>query len=144
MLKIVTLDAAGFTEKRNLRVPGRPGMNFSTNDIRWHPRALLSLTRSVGDERLMLRCCTDSESLLATAATNGAVVIWNLEREGYKNVQERVLNGHRRAVNRICWHTTDWNVLISGSQDGTIKLWVGLNPLRSAVVFVTSADFDRS
>ena len=37
---------------------------------------------------------------------------------------ERVLNGHRRAVNRICWHTTDWNLLLSGSQDGTIKLWV--------------------
>lgn len=79
-------------------------------------------------------------------------MIWNLQREGFKHVQgdyhlnymvsvsfdgvikqvvvmiwyytERVLNGHRRAVNRICWHTTDWNVLISGSQDGTIKIWV--------------------
>lgn len=29
----------------------------------------------------------ESEYLLATAATNGAVIIWNLEREGYKNVQ---------------------------------------------------------
>lgn len=52
---------------------------------------------------------------------------------------ERVLNGHRRAANRICWHTTEWNVLISGSQDGTIKLWVcwqtlilALWPLREA------------
>lgn len=41
---------------------------------------------------------------------------------------ERVLSGHRRAVNRICWHTTDWNVLISGSQDGTIKIWVRTRP----------------
>ncbi|KAE9027001.1 hypothetical protein PF011_g2257 [Phytophthora fragariae] len=102
VLKVVALEAAGFSEKRNLRVAGKPSLNFSTNDIRWHPQ---------------------SDSLLATAATNGAVVIWNLEREGYKHVQERVLNGHRRAVNRICWHTTDWNVLISGSQDGTVKLW---------------------
>ncbi|OWZ16840.1 hypothetical protein PHMEG_0009308 [Phytophthora megakarya] len=102
VLKVVALEASGFTEKRNLRVAGKPSLNFSTNDIRWHPQ---------------------SDYLLATAATNGAVVIWNLEREGYKHVQERVLNGHRRAVNRICWHTTDWNVLISGSQDGTVKLW---------------------
>lgn len=29
----------------------------------------------------------ESDYLLATAATNGAVVIWNLEREGYKHVQ---------------------------------------------------------
>lgn len=74
------------------------------------------------------------------------MVIWNLQREGFKHVQgihritccvpyiplmnvliERVLSGHRRAVNRICWHPTDGNLLISGSQDGTIKLWV-LNP----------------
>ncbi|GMF14113.1 unnamed protein product [Phytophthora lilii] len=29
----------------------------------------------------------ESDYLLATAATNGAVVIWNLERDGYKHVQ---------------------------------------------------------
>ena len=84
-------------------------------------------------------------------------MIWNLERDGYKHVQgekrselresrdgdsgfdfqiagvERVLNGHRRAVNRICWHTTDWNVLISGSQDGTVKLWVLLSALTTDI-----------
>ncbi|DAZ96278.1 TPA: hypothetical protein N0F65_008311, partial [Lagenidium giganteum] len=101
VLKVVALEASGFAEKRNLRV-GKSNLNFSTNDIRWHPQ---------------------SDSLVATAATNGAVVIWNLQREGFKNVQERVLNGHRRAVNRISWHATDWNLLLSGSQDGTIKLW---------------------
>lgn len=66
VLKVVALEASGFTEKRNLRVAGKPSLNFSTNDIRWHPQ---------------------SDYLLATAATNGAVVIWNLEREGYKHVQ---------------------------------------------------------
>ncbi|KAF1320262.1 Wd repeat-containing protein 24, partial [Globisporangium splendens] len=101
VLKIVALETHGFTEKRNLRA-GKSNANFNTNDIRWHPQ---------------------SDSLLATAATNGAIVIWNLEREGFKHVQERILNGHRRAVNRICWHRSEWNVLISGSQDGTIKIW---------------------
>lgn len=44
------------------------------------------------------------------------------------SLSERVLSGHRRAVNRICWHP-DGNLLISGSQDGTIKLWVWINSL---------------
>ncbi|CCI43839.1 unnamed protein product [Albugo candida] len=101
VLRIMALEAMGFSEKRNLRA-GKSSLNFSTNDIRWHPQ---------------------SNHLLATAATNGVVVIWNLQKDGYKHVQERVLNGHRRAVNRICWHPTDWNLLVSGSQDGTIKLW---------------------
>lgn len=35
---------------------------------------------------LLLRLA-DSDSMLATAATNGAVVIWNLQREGFKHVQ---------------------------------------------------------
>ena len=41
VLKVVALEAAGFTEKRNLRVVGKPSLNFSTNDIRWHPRTSL-------------------------------------------------------------------------------------------------------
>lgn len=44
------------------------------------------------------------------------------------SLSERVLSGHRRAVNRICWHP-DGNLLISGSQDGTIKLWVRVDSL---------------
>ncbi|TMW66185.1 hypothetical protein Poli38472_003950 [Pythium oligandrum] len=101
VLKVVALEPVGFTERRNLRV-GKSNLSFSTNDIRWHPQ---------------------SDSLLATAATNGTVVIWNLQREGFKHVQERVLSGHRRAVNRICWHPIDGNILFSGSQDGSIKCW---------------------
>jgi hypothetical protein len=37
VLKIVALEATGFTERRNLRA-GKSNLNFSTNDIRWHPR----------------------------------------------------------------------------------------------------------
>lgn len=38
VLKVVALETTGFTEKRNLRV-GKSNLNFSTNDIRWHPRS---------------------------------------------------------------------------------------------------------
>ncbi|KAJ0401504.1 hypothetical protein ATCC90586_001536 [Pythium insidiosum] len=71
VLKVVALEASGFAERRNLRV-GKSNLNFSTNDIRWHPQ---------------------SESLLATAATNGTVVIWNLQRDGFKNVQGAQFGG---------------------------------------------------
>ncbi|RLO11947.1 hypothetical protein DYB28_007245 [Aphanomyces astaci] len=36
---------------------------------------------------------------------------------------EREVKAHDRAVNRICWHPTDPNSLLSASQDGLIKLW---------------------
>jgi hypothetical protein len=44
VLKVVALEPSGFTEKRNLRVVGKPSLNFSTNDIRWHPRKGFSVT----------------------------------------------------------------------------------------------------
>ena len=60
--------------------------------------------------------------MIATAATNGAVVIWNINKEGKKD--EKVINEHSRTVNRIAWHPDHAFTLLSGSQDGTMKLWV--------------------
>lgn len=156
MLKVVALDAAGFTEKRNLRVPGKPGLNFSTNDIRWHPRTSsgtpvdpvmwLALTGfAAGDAQSPSTCwrrprptvpsSSGTSSARGTRTFRVRKLLPSYEplrsrslltgvRSPTHRLPERVLNGHRRAVNRICWHTTEWNVLISGSQDGTIKLWV--------------------
>eukprot|EP00743_Colponemidia_sp_Colp-15_P008408 GILK01009135.1.p1 GENE.GILK01009135.1~~GILK01009135.1.p1 ORF type:complete len:835 (-),score=98.21 GILK01009135.1:161-2581(-) len=101
LLKIVGIENNFLTEKRNLRV-GRMNLNYSSIDVQWHPHE-------------------SHNHLLATAATNGAVVLWNSSKSGSK--QERVLSEHQRTVNRICWHPTDPNLLISGSQDGTIRLW---------------------
>ncbi|CAK4109170.1 unnamed protein product [Aphanomyces euteiches] len=38
-------------------------------------------------------------------------------------MNKREVKAHDRAVNRICWHPTDPNLLLSASQDGLIKLW---------------------
>ncbi|EQC35927.1 hypothetical protein SDRG_06673 [Saprolegnia diclina VS20] len=100
VLKIVALESGGFVEKRNLR-SAKSSLNFSTNDIRWHPQ---------------------SDYLLATASTNGYIVIWDIQRDTAK-LQKRDFKAHDRAVNRICWHPTDPNLLLSASQDGLIKLW---------------------
>ncbi|KAF0682369.1 Aste57867_25507 [Aphanomyces stellatus] len=100
VLKIVTLESTGFVEKRNLR-SSKSNLNFSTNDIRWHPQ---------------------SDSMLATAATNGFLVLWDVPRDSSK-MHKREFKAHERAVNRICWHPTDFNSLLSASQDGLIKHW---------------------
>ncbi|OQS04840.1 hypothetical protein THRCLA_02957 [Thraustotheca clavata] len=100
VLKIVALESNGFVEKRNLR-SSKANLNFSTNDIRWHPQ---------------------SDYLLATASTNGYIVIWDIQRDSAK-VHKRDFKAHDRAVNRICWHPTNTNILLSASQDGLVKCW---------------------
>lgn len=61
-----------------------------------------------------------TDHILATAATNGAVVVWNLNRPS-RSKQEHVFMDHKRTVNKVSFHTTEPMWLISGSQDGTMK-----------------------
>jgi WD40 repeat protein len=61
--------------------------------------------------------------LIATAPTNGKVVIWNLNSK-ISGKLERQFDQHTRTVNSICWRPYDECMLLSGSQDGQIKLWV--------------------
>nr|CCA22503.1 conserved hypothetical protein [Albugo laibachii Nc14] len=77
VLRIMALEATGFSEKRNLRA-GKSSLNFSTNDIRWHPR---TFTVSLSIDAIVQNS-VESNHLLATAATNGVVVIWNLQKDG--------------------------------------------------------------
>jgi WD40 repeat protein len=58
---------------------------------------------------------------VSSAATNGSVVIWNLDRAGQARKQTELK--HARTVNRLCWHPTEPNQLLSASQDGAIRLW---------------------
>ena len=90
-----------FVERDNLRVGKNINLNFSCNDVVWSP---------VDDQ------------VIATAATNGAVVVWNLNKAG-RGKQKQVFNDHRRTVNKVNFHPTEAGLLISGSQDGTMKLF---------------------
>ncbi|EDO45890.1 predicted protein, partial [Nematostella vectensis] len=99
VFKIVSIDQDNkFQEKINLRV-GRINLNFSITDVQWHPV---------------------EDHILATAAGNGAVVIWNLNKIT-KQKQELVFYEHKRTVNRIKFHPQDTTLLLSGSQDGTMN-----------------------
>lgn len=99
IFKIYALEEEQFVEKLNLRVGRKPSLNFSCADVMWHQM---------------------EENLLATAATNGAVVTWNLGKPS-RNKQDQLFTEHKRTVNKVCFHPTEVYMLLSGSQDGFMK-----------------------
>lgn len=60
------------------------------------------------------------DSIIATAAANGRIIIYDLHRPGLELAR---FNGHSRQVHRLAFnpHRPAW--LLSGSQDGTIRMW---------------------
>jgi len=101
VFKIYSIEDEEFVERDNLRVGKNINLNFSCNDVVWSP---------IDDQ------------LIATAATNGAVVVWNLNKSG-RSKQEHLFIDHKRTVNKVNFHPTEAGLLISGSQDGTMKLF---------------------
>lgn len=99
LLKIFSIDDDGFTEVCNMRSGKNPNLSFSSNDVAWS---------------------TLESNLLATAATNGVVSVWDLSKFG-RQKQLLVYNEHERTAHTVTFHSTEANLLISGSQDGTIK-----------------------
>ncbi|GAA5987643.1 hypothetical protein JCM11641_001178 [Rhodosporidiobolus odoratus] len=59
---------------------------------------------------------------LATSFTNGAVALWDLAKEGGSRL-DQIKHEHDRAVNRVVFGGMTGNFLMSGGQDGQIKLW---------------------
>ncbi|KAK0089843.1 hypothetical protein PV325_005150 [Microctonus aethiopoides] len=99
VFKVFSLMDDKFEEVCNLRVGKNLNLNFSCNDVAWN---------------------LIDDHILATAATNGAVVLWNLNRPS-RSKQEHVFIDHKRTVNKVSFHMTEPMWLISGSQDGTMK-----------------------
>ena len=60
--------------------------------------------------------------MIATASTNGALVLWDLEKEAPVKV-DRIISEHRRAINRIDFNPVVGHWILSGSQDGTMRIW---------------------
>ena len=57
----------------------------------------------------------NDEHLIATAATNGAVVAWDLNAQS-RSKQLVVFSEHQRTVTRVSFHPVEAPRLISGSQ----------------------------
>ncbi len=60
------------------------------------------------------------DSTIATAAANGQIVVYDINRPG---VELARLHEHNRQVHRVAFNPHQGALLLSGSQDATIRLW---------------------
>jgi WD40 repeat protein len=100
ILKIYSTGAQS-QEILNLRAGQKGNMMYSSNDVKW---------------------ATSSRNLIVSASTSGALLVFDLNRTQSDKL-DRTITEHSRAVNRISFNPLDPSVLISASQDGTMKLW---------------------
>ena len=95
------------------RTKTKKNLSLTCNAVAWHPRL---------------------QNILATGATNGAVVFWDLEESKSlkrkvdgKKLPSNVLSVskvHDACVNAVAWHPHgDPNLLLSASVDKTVCLW---------------------
>lgn len=100
-VKIIAQEKGKFMQMKNFNTNSKTPTALS--DIQWHP-------------------LESYKYWLVTAPTNGKILLYNLSKEGLKRA-ERILEDHERTVNRIVWHPSQGDVLFSGSQDGTVKMF---------------------
>ena len=61
-----------------------------------------------------------NDSTIATAAANGQIVVYDINRTG---VEIARLHEHSRQVHRLGFNPYQGQLMLSGSQDGTVRLW---------------------
>ena len=76
IFRIYDIEDDRFRERENLRPSKAQNLNYSCNDVCWNKH---------------------DPNILATAATNGAVVLWNLAKSS-RAKQEHVFKEHQRSV----------------------------------------------
>lgn len=121
VFKVFNIDDNNFVETCNLRVGRNLNLNYCAADVAWSPI---------------------QDSLLASAATNGAVVTWNLEKNS-KSKLDQVYHVHTMSVNRVTFHPSESSILFSGSQDGFIKMFDLRKPDTEAQAFNGQAESVR-
>ncbi|GAA5861386.1 hypothetical protein JCM1840_005350 [Sporobolomyces johnsonii] len=89
-------------EIMDVRLGSRLGAGYLFTDVRWGYGA--------------------TSNKLATSFTNGAVVLWDLAKEGGSRL-DQLKYEHDRSVNRVVFGGQTGNWLMSGGQDGQLKLW---------------------
>lgn len=79
MLKVYSIETDGFLEVCNMRGGKNQNLSYSSNDVAWS---------------------TLDNHLLATAATNGVVSVWDLSKFG-RQKQLYVYNEHERTAHSV-------------------------------------------
>lgn len=115
VLKLFSIENDNFIETYNMRK--QPNLSFCSNAIAWSH--IETVRRSKQDIPHLIH---EFQNILATAATNGCIGIWDLNKLG-RQKQLIVYHDHERTTNAVIFHKTDPNFLLSASQDSTIKLF---------------------
>ncbi|XP_046560115.1 GATOR complex protein WDR24-like [Haliotis rubra] len=104
VFRILAIEDGHFEERLNLRVgkAKNSNLNYSAADVAWNHQ---------------------EENILASAATNGSGCHLGFE-QAFCLKQEHVFADHKRSVNRVNFHSGEHQLLISGSQDGNVILFV--------------------
>ena len=109
ILKTIRVNEGRVTEDFNLRsavtsyasTRGGSGRDFQpATDVKWSH--------------------TEHDTKIATAASNGRIVLYDLTKPG---VELARLHEHDRQVHRLAFNPFSAAKLLSGSQDGTVRLW---------------------
>ncbi|KAK6340145.1 SEA (Seh1-associated) complex subunit [Orbilia blumenaviensis] len=120
VLKILRVTFHGeISEYQDLRAGNAPGKTVANSDVKW----------GFGF----------SKDLIATANTNGNICVYDLTRGGKL---DRVMHEHQRSVHKIAFNPVNGKILISGSQDGTMKIW-DLRQKKSTMTLWSKSDAVR-
>ncbi len=112
ILKTIRIDGTRCAEDFNLRaaiinyLPSQasgPRTSLDIHDVKWSH--------------------SQYKSFVATAASNGRVVLYDLNRAGIEFAQVARFHEHERQVHKIAFNPFSAHLLLSGSQDSTVKLW---------------------
>ncbi|KAF2168587.1 hypothetical protein M409DRAFT_53240 [Zasmidium cellare ATCC 36951] len=76
----------------------------------------------------------DSNHLVAAATSSGKIIVYDL---GHAGLQAAQLHEHFRQVHNVTFNPHRGSLLLSGSQDGTVRLW-DLRDVKSQVTTVQS------
>ncbi|KHJ40495.1 WD domain, G-beta repeat protein [Trichuris suis] len=122
LLKVVSCkEEAPFKELASLKLGKVSTVNISHLDVSW--------------------CPVDGDNLIASAVTNGAIALWNLGLQSHRKL-DRMFHVHRRTANKVCFHPSDANYLVSGSQDATV-VFFDLRKSDPALAFENGTDCVR-
>lgn len=109
--------------------------NVTITTVEWSPPQIGRGGKGVGSDSGEEKGVRVTDSLVAAAGSNGVIAVWNAKQAFFSEGSgesstlanqrpEAILSQeHTRAVNSLAWHPKRPGILLSASQDSTVKLW---------------------